>query len=239
MNSQRKLINYHRTTSMDYHTTRRHGVRGSEIFTMTMTDVFLFRFIYRILATICLLCISTGNCTIFIAYKVFWIKDIFMTWFATKLNGIIISFCEKNVFINKHTYLFKINICKKKISVLSEQPNLRELCPRDIAIDPKYVWTYGSVCLQLSLDKHDWPHARERCQRHGGDLVQIRSADMQGSIIEKIRQSHSHIKTGFWIGASDQHHEGLWEWVAGQSDAILSWKKNQRHKKSLSIHVHV
>lgn len=107
-------------------------------------------------------------------------------------------------------------------SVLSEQPNLRELCPRDIAIDPKYVWTYGSVCLQLSLDKHDWPHARERCQRHGGDLVQIRSADIQGSIIEKIRQSHSHIKTGFWIGASDQHHEGLWEWVAGQSDAILS-----------------
>lgn len=105
---------------------------------------------------------------------------------------------------------------------MSEQPNLRELCPRDIAIDPKYVWTYGSVCLQLSLDKHDWPHARERCHRHGGDLVQIRTADMQGSIIEKIRQSHSHIKTGFWIGASDQHHEGLWEWVAGQSNAILS-----------------
>lgn len=72
------------------------------------------------------------------------------------------------------------------------------------------------MCLQLSMDKHDWPHARERCQRHGGDLVQIRSAEMQGSIIEKIRQSHSHIKTGFWIGASDQHHEGLWEWVAGQ-----------------------
>lgn len=106
----------------------------------------------------------------------------------------------------------------KPFSVLSEQPNLRDLCPKDIAIDPKYVWTYGSVCLQLSMDKHDWPHARERCQRHGGDLVQIRTADMQGSIIEKIRQSHSHIKTGFWIGASDQHHEGLWQWVSGQLD---------------------
>lgn len=111
---------------------------------------------------------------------------------------------------------------------MSEQPNLRELCPRDIAIDPKYVWTYGSVCLQLSLDKHDWPHARERCQRHGGDLVQIRTADMQGSIIEKIRQSHSHIKTGFWIGASDQHHEGLWEWVAGDKTMTYdNWSPHQ------------
>eukprot|EP00105_Crassostrea_gigas_P010868 XP_011426289.1 PREDICTED: uncharacterized protein LOC105327482 [Crassostrea gigas] len=112
--------------------------------------------------------------------------------------------------------------------VLSEQPNLRDLCPRDIAIDPKYVWTYGSVCLQLSMDKHDWPHARERCQRHGGDLVQIRTADMQGSIIEKIRQSHSHIKTGFWIGASDQHHEGLWQWVSGDKTMTYdNWSPHQ------------
>lgn len=104
---------------------------------------------------------------------------------------------------------------------LSVPDNLRSLCPKDIALDPKYVWTYGSLCLQISMDKHDWPHARERCQRHGGDLVQIRTAEMQGSIIKKIRETHSHIKKGFWIGASDQHHEGVWEWVSGQRSFSL------------------
>ncbi|XP_048750154.2 macrophage mannose receptor 1-like [Ostrea edulis] len=111
---------------------------------------------------------------------------------------------------------------------LSVPDELRSLCPKDIALDPQYVWTYGSSCLQLSLDKHDWPHARERCQRHGGDLVQIRSADIQGSIIQKIRQLHHHVKTGFWIGASDQHHEGRWEWVSGEKTMTYdNWSPHQ------------
>ncbi|XP_061197108.1 uncharacterized protein LOC133205335 [Saccostrea echinata] len=114
------------------------------------------------------------------------------------------------------------------IGALSVPDDIRTLCPRDIALDPQYVWIHGSSCLQISLDKHDWPHARERCQRHGGDLVQIRNADMQGSIIEKIRQVHHHIKEGFWIGASDQHHEGRWEWVSGDKTMTYdNWSPHQ------------
>ncbi|XP_062577712.1 uncharacterized protein LOC134255364 [Saccostrea cucullata] len=111
---------------------------------------------------------------------------------------------------------------------LSAPDDLRTYCPRDIALDPQYVWIHGTSCLQISLDKRDWPHARERCQRHGGDLVQIRNADMQGSIIEKIRQVHHHIKEGFWIGASDQHHEGRWEWVSGDKTMTYdNWSPHQ------------
>ncbi|XP_062574054.1 mucin-3B-like [Saccostrea cucullata] len=124
-----------------------------------------------------------------------------------------------------HVVIYAVIFISQALAVPDD---LRTLCPRDIALDPQYVWIHGSACLQISLDKHDWPHARERCQRHGGDLVQIRNADMQGSIIEKIRQVHHHIKEGFWIGASDQHHEGRWEWVSGDKTMTYdNWSPHQ------------
>lgn len=95
---------------------------------------------------------------------------------ANLLNELKLIFNNETIYYTRNALFMCLN-----------QIHCKQICIYN-TLSTLYVWTYGSVCLQLSMDKHGWPHAQKRCQRQDGILL-IRSADKQGSIIEKMRQS--------------------------------------------------
>lgn len=56
-----------------------------------------------------------------------------------------------------------------------------------------------------------WTSVKKECERLGGYLITITSADEQ-NFMKKISNGKGHI----WLGATDEKEEGHWEWVTGE-----------------------
>jgi len=65
-----------------------------------------------------------------------------------------------------------------------------------------------------------WSDAKLQCERLGGHLVTITSAKEQRFIGEKF-------DANVWLGATDEHEEGQWEWVTGEEWSYASWMRGQ------------
>eukprot|EP00105_Crassostrea_gigas_P010869 XP_011426290.2 PREDICTED: C-type mannose receptor 2-like [Crassostrea gigas] len=103
-------------------------------------------------------------------------------------------------------------------------------CPHNLGKSDLYV--YGNVCLKVHYGNYDWVDARHRCQKEGGDLIQIRDSGMQ-QFLQRVLSGQRSEDTGFWIGASDSESESHWKWVAGDPKMTYShWGPGQGPSQS-------
>ena len=84
-----------------------------------------------------------------------------------------------------------------------------------------YTWMFGYSCIEVIDDTKDWDDARAYCRRRGGDLVEIRSREMEYSVETHLRKK-GHLEVGYWIGATDRAHEDHWQWLNGEFTSILT-----------------
>jgi|GEM_PF-224943 len=90
------------------------------------------------------------------------------------------------------------------------------------AIDKLTSWR-GSYYLLLK-EKVSWHDARKRCQKLGGHLVTITSADEQAFMVtEFLKPDKAGKRPHMWIGATDDGHEGKWEWITGEKWSYSVW----------------
>jgi len=80
------------------------------------------------------------------------------------------------------------------------------------------VW--GGHCYLFVKRTVSWHDAKSRCEKLGGHLVTITSAEEQAFIAEKVT-------TIGWLGATDEKTEGNWEWVTGEKWAYSAWAPGQ------------
>jgi hypothetical protein len=62
-----------------------------------------------------------------------------------------------------------------------------------------------------------WDEAKEDCNAQGGHLVTITSQE-ENEFVNNLVGSHD-----IWIGATDEIHEGSWQWINGESFTYTNW----------------
>uniref|UniRef100_A0A8B9R6L2 C-type lectin domain-containing protein n=1 Tax=Anas platyrhynchos TaxID=8839 RepID=A0A8B9R6L2_ANAPL len=68
---------------------------------------------------------------------------------------------------------------------------------------------FAGTCYLFSTDAKPWMEAKDSCAGLGGQLAIVNSE------LENTRV--------FWLGLSDMHKEGDWQWVDGRSLSLSFW----------------
>jgi len=82
---------------------------------------------------------------------------------------------------------------------------------------------YGGHTYQLFDESMAWEDAMQYCSSLGGHLVTISTEKEQAFISDFITNG---TKDFYWMGASDTHMEGTWEWVTGEAWNYHNWCEN-------------
>ncbi|CAC5359567.1 unnamed protein product [Mytilus coruscus] len=98
-------------------------------------------------------------------------------------------------------------------------------CPEHLSRN-YYLKTFGEKCYRYEKSESDWPTARSRCTREGGDLIQIRNQATQSWVMSTLNDLHWNTN-GVWIGAHDRHIEMDWRWVTGDKITWNYWASGQ------------
>ncbi len=70
-----------------------------------------------------------------------------------------------------------------------------------------------------------WDEAESDCEFEGGHLATINSGDEQAFIMDLIEDTGR--KYNFWLGGTDEGHEGTWTWITGEPWGYTNWRVNQ------------
>ena len=79
----------------------------------------------------------------------------------------------------------------------------------------QYTWTFDKYCIEANDHTRDWNSARAYCRKRGGDLIEIRSREMQTSVEMNLKKK-GHLNVAYWIGATDSDSETHWHWLNGK-----------------------
>nr|XP_053656893.1 C-type lectin domain family 7 member A-like [Cherax quadricarinatus] len=71
----------------------------------------------------------------------------------------------------------------------------------------------GGRCMYVDLvNTGSWDTMRSHCKSIGGDLVKLNDAEVFSALIRYIHGS-GFPDHPYWIGGTDEGHEGVWLWV--------------------------
>ena len=73
-------------------------------------------------------------------------------------------------------------------------------------------WKFGNFCYLIVFRDMSWYDARKFCAVATGDLAEVRTKQIQESIVEHL-ENNTRGRNGFWMAANDNDSEGNWEWL--------------------------
>lgn len=79
-------------------------------------------------------------------------------------------------------------------------------------------WYY--VCEEVMT----WHEARDQCVEYGGHLLTIESEEENRKILSLIKDYEA---DAFWIGLTDEGHEGNWVNIRGERLDYMNWGERQ------------
>ncbi|NXC48108.1 CL17A protein, partial [Penelope pileata] len=104
-------------------------------------------------------------------------------------------------------------------AVLEETQNLTKMfCTRC----PAGWQQFAKTCYFFSTEKKSWVDARASCVRLGGQLAVIDSEEENKFLANNIMETRV-----FWLGLSDMHKEGDWQWLDGQPLSLPFWRSGE------------
>jgi len=77
-----------------------------------------------------------------------------------------------------------------------------------------------------------WHCARDFCQRLGGHLARVQSAEEQDFVAGLVGK-----KADFWVDGSDELEEGVWKFSDGRPCTFTNWQKGQPSNRDGKQHV--
>ncbi len=90
-------------------------------------------------------------------------------------------------------------------------------------IIPSTAVEFNGHYYQVYDNSMTWTEAKEYCEKLGGHLVTITTADEQ-SFVESIIKNGT--KSCYWLGGTDEESEGDWTWVTGEKFSYTHWGKD-------------
>lgn len=73
-------------------------------------------------------------------------------------------------------------------------------------------------------EKMSWEDAKEYCEKLGGHLATVTSAEEQAVVANVAKKCG---ENDIWLGASDCREEGVFEWVTGEEWSYSNWSKGE------------
>ncbi|WP_353565291.1 C-type lectin domain-containing protein [Haloferula sargassicola] len=89
---------------------------------------------------------------------------------------------------------------------------------------PEDAKSLNGVFYRAYREKCKWTEAKEKCEKLGGRLAIIRSAEIQ-ALINSLRQPGNN--DGWWLGATDERREGRWVWLDRTRMRYENWDKDE------------
>nr|XP_027300396.2 C-type lectin domain family 17, member A [Anas platyrhynchos] len=77
---------------------------------------------------------------------------------------------------------------------------------------------FAGTCYLFSTDAKPWMEAKDSCAGLGGQLAIVKSELENKFLANYIMETRV-----FWLGLSDMHKEGDWQWVDGRSLSLSFW----------------
>lgn len=90
-------------------------------------------------------------------------------------------------------------------------------------IIPSTAVEFNGHYYQVYDNSMTWTEAKEYCEKLGGHLVTITTADEQ-SFVESIIKNGT--KSCYWLGGTDEEAEGNWKWITGEAFSYTHWGKD-------------
>ncbi len=88
---------------------------------------------------------------------------------------------------------------------------------------PSTAVEFNGHYYQVYDNSMTWTEAKEYCEKLGGHLVTITTADEQ-SFVESIIKNGT--KSCYWLGGTDEEAEGNWKWITGEAFSYTHWGKD-------------
>lgn len=92
----------------------------------------------------------------------------------------------------------------------------------DIAF-PENTIEYNGHTYKYYEESTDWHSAKKMCEEYGGHLVVISSIEENDFLIRNLPNFN---KSFYWIGATDETKEGLWQWVTDEVFSFCNWSED-------------
>jgi Lectin C-type domain len=113
-------------------------------------------------------------------------------------------------------------VAAEKLEV--ERNNVQNSQPIVTAEIPADAQEFKKHYYKVYSDELKWHEAFLECQRRGGRLAIVVSADQNRFLTELANDAK--MKT-VWLGGSDAESEGLWTWINGSTMAYSNWDQGQ------------
>jgi hypothetical protein len=87
---------------------------------------------------------------------------------------------------------------------------------------PEDAVEFNGHSYKLFTKGTSWKSAKKACEKLGGHLVSITSAEEQAFVFQ---QAKNYKGKQFWIGLTDEGNEGDWHWITGEAVTYTNWGK--------------
>lgn len=113
----------------------------------------------------------------------------------------------------------------------TEQPGSEISAPADAARFEGHAYKFFPEVLS-------WHRAKARCEEMGGHLATIGSREENDFVRNLALRGITRLGPldGVWLGATDEHKEGAWEWVDGTGFSFTQWGPDQPNNKQNREH---
>jgi len=92
----------------------------------------------------------------------------------------------------------------------------------------KRLTTWSNHYYLLIPESATWQAAKTRCEQLGGHLATVTTFQENTFVLrEFMKQLPGGEWPSLWLGASDEGHEGRWEWVTGERWGFTSWIRGE------------
>ena len=89
---------------------------------------------------------------------------------------------------------------------------------------PSDAVEYNGHFYKVYNSSMTWSDAKSTCAKMGGYLATVTSADEEKFVYDLLKNG---TKNYYWLGASDDRQEGVWEWITGEAWNYTHWISGQ------------
>lgn len=159
-------------------------------------------------------------------YEVRFIEEGSSVWY-TRISNVTGTYCSCDLPVGR--YYVRVIAYNSDESVGTFSSDSEVFTVTDVTDNDwtpgESVTFNGHTYVLYDHSAGSWQEAEEFCERNGGHLVTITSAEEQQAVHNLLNES---TKSYCWLGATDKDSEGNWVWITGESlSAYSNWDPNQ------------
>ncbi|XP_060571127.1 low affinity immunoglobulin epsilon Fc receptor-like [Ruditapes philippinarum] len=162
-------------------------------------------------------------------------------WTRLAMNTNLINILSNAQATNLKNYRETSNnsICMKQLDSLTQKYDslLEKYETLENKKCPSGWFPYMNSCYILKKEAVDWFQAQEWCKKNEAKLVEYSDMDEVTFVLSTARSYHywgTRNWAGFWVGATDLQHEGVFKWSSSHNNLHFNyWLQGQPDKISV------